>query len=668
MPDIQRLLAAIDAEEGSAFGSDNDDLSNDRAKAIDYYYGRPFGNEVEGRSHVVSKDVADTIEWIKPSIIRIFTAGDDVVRFDPIGPEDEESAKQESDYVNFIIQQKNDWVQVIYEWATDAMMTRNAYCFAYWDDTPTYSVQSYDGLTDDQFTLIAQDVLTGRLEIVAHNEYPNPDVIPQQLVDPMIGPVFDEMGQPVMTPVPNLHDVQFRTIRSYGCVKLSVLPPERCLVSERCRSMSLQDAPFFEFWEWKTISELREMGLYVPDDIPSDGGYANTAADQARDFNKSVDIGGEFGNGDPSMRRVKVRMVWIRHDYNQDGIAELLQCIVVGREILRMDEVDTIPVACIVPTPVPHRHIGLSVSDVVMDLQEIRSGMLRQIVDNTYLQNNGRYGLSNKVNLDDFLTSRPGGAVRIDTDNADVSGHMVPLVHPFMATNALQIMEYLDQVRENRTGTSRYFTGVDQNALNKTASGIAQLTSAASQRVELMARVFASGVKELFRIVHELTLKHARSSDVIKLRGKWVTVDPRQWQSRSDMTISVGLGVGNKEQLMANLQKILQIQLPALQIGIATPENIYNTLSELSKAAGFPSVEKFWTDPSTKQPEPPKPDTRLIELDAKMKMNQQDNATKLQISREDIAAQAAMKDKELIAGFVKEMNQALRESGGQPQQ
>lgn len=663
MPDIQKLLSSIEAEEASAFGSEEDDLTNERAKAIDYYYGRPFGNEVEGRSHVVSKDVADTIEWIKPSIVRIFTAGEDVVRFDPIGPEDEKSAKQETDYVNYIIQQKNDWTQVIYEWVTDAMITRNAYCMAYWDDTPSYSKQTYQGLTDDQFALIAQDVLTGKLEIVGHSEYPNPDIPPQPLIDPMAGPVIDPMtGMPVMIPPPNLHDVEFRQIRSYGCVRLVVLPPERCRVSEKCREMSLQNTPFFEYWEFKTISELREMGLNVPDDIPDDGGVEEDILSISRDVGRIQALYERDVSSDPAMRRVRVRMVWIRFDYNEDGISELLQCIVVGRQILRMDEVDTIPVACIVPTPVPHRHIGLSVADIVMDLQEIRSGMLRQIVDNAYLQNNGRYGISNKVNLDDFLTSRPGGVVRVDTENADTGGHFFPLVHPFMAAPALQIMEYLDQVRQNRTGTNAYFTGVDQNALNKTASGIAQLTSSASQRVELMARVFASGVKEMFRIVHELTLKHSRMADTIKLRGEWITVDPRQWQSRSDMTISVGLGVGNKEQLLANLQRILQFQLPSLQIGIATPENVYNTLTEMTKAAGFPASEKFFTDPNSKPPEPPKPDPKVIEIQAKMQMNRDDNQTKLQIEREKTQADMVMQNKELLADYVKNMEKAVREA------
>src|SRR5690606_13616784 len=209
---------------------------------------------------------------------------------------------------------------------------------------------------------------------------------------------------------------------------------------------------------------------------------------------------------DPSMAKQKVRMVWIRHDYNGDGVAELLFCIVVGSQVPFVEECNCIPVASIVPTPLPHRHIGLSIRDAVTDLQRINTVLWRQTLNNMYLANNGRYGVSNKVNLDDMLVSRAGGLVRVD---GIPSQEIFPFQHPFIANHAITMMEFVEQKRDNRTGTNRYFTGTDQGALNKTASGIAQLSSAASQRVEMIARIIAEGVKELFQIVHELTIKHA---------------------------------------------------------------------------------------------------------------------------------------------------------------
>ena len=151
------LLSAIESAEESSYGLDNDELSSERTRAIDYYLGRPMGNEIDGRSQVISRDVSDTIEWIKPSLLRIFTSGTEICRFEPVGPEDMQSAEQESDYINYVIQQKNNWFAVCYEWFTDALLTKNAYALAHWSDKKDTTTERYRGLTDDQMALLAQD-------------------------------------------------------------------------------------------------------------------------------------------------------------------------------------------------------------------------------------------------------------------------------------------------------------------------------------------------------------------------------------------------------------------------------------------------------------------------------------------------------------------------------
>lgn len=618
------LLNAIEAAEAQSYGLDNDELSYDRARAIDYYLGRPLGNEVEGRSAVVSRDVADTIEWVMPSILRIFTGGDEVVRFDPIGPEDEAAAKQESDYINWVLAQKNNWFATCYTWFKDALLTKNAYCLAYWDQKRDTTTERYQGLTEDQMALLMQDQ---DVEVVAHQatQHVGPDGVPM-----------------------TAHEVHVKRTKYGGCVTLKVLPPERCLVAYDTPEASLREAPFFEYWDMKTISELREMGFDVPDDISDDAGSSDTSEDDARDqFGELQTLKQSIGENDPSMRKVRARMVWIKHDYDGDGLAEYRYVCCVGRTILANEDVSCIPVSCIVPVPMPHRHAGLSVFDQVKDLQEIKTAMLRQVVDNTYLQNNGRHAISDKVNLDDMLTSRPGGIVRVQGSPA---AEIMPLQHPFIAQSAIAVIEYFDQVRQNRTGTNQYFTGVDQNALNKTASGIAQLTSSAAQRVELIARVFAEGVKELFAIVHELTLKHARQVEIVRLRGSWVPIDPRQWKKRADMTLAVGLGTGNKEQLAAGLMNILMAQKEALQIGIATPRHVYNALAELTKAYGFATPEKFWQEPPEGGLPPPPPDPQIElakqDLAQKREKNMADFALgkeKLEIERRKIGVDAGAK-------------------------
>jgi hypothetical protein len=601
--DATRLLSAIEAAEESAYGRLNDDLSAEREASINAYLGKPYGNEVEGQSQIVSRDVMDTIEWIKPSLVRIFTGGDELIRFEPVGPEDEEGSKQETDYVNYIVQQKNDWFHVFWNWSTDALLTKNAYAFAYWDEKNDTTKERYQGLTEDQLALIMQDETA---EIVSKNEIPGPNGI--------------------------AYDVEVQKKKNYGCVKIEVLPPERCLVAESTSGVSVRSSDFFEYWEIKSISALREMGFDVADDISdTDGGPDFSIEDSARD-QYGERSAPELQASDPAMRKVRVRMCWVKHDYNEDGLAEHVQVALVGKTILKKKddeenktgvyEVSGVPVACMVPTPMPHRHPGLSVADMVADIQYYKTAIEREILNNLSATNRPRTAISDKVNLDDMLTSRVNGIVRVEGPPGQ---HVLPMVVPFMGPQALQIIEHLDQTKENRTGTNRYFSGTDQGSLNKTATGIAQLTSSAAQRVEMIARVFAEGVKELFHIVHELTLKHARQGEIVRLRNQWVPVDPREWKKRTDLTIAVGLGTGNKEVVAANLMNVMKTQFPLAQLGLIGPEGMVEAAKQLTKAYGFANPDQFFPDPKPGQmPNPEQLQQAMQQLQQMQEKVQQD--------------------------------------------
>lgn len=591
MPNKDRLLSAINKAESSSYGADNNgELSSIRARSIEDYLGEPYGDEVEGQSQVVSRDVFDTIETIKPSLARIFTGGDRVCKFDPVGPEDEQQAEQETDYINYVIQDKNDWFRIFYDWMSDGLMTKNAYAMAYFDKSVDVETEKYNGLLMEELAMLLQDP---EVEITAHS------------------PSEDGM----------LHDVEIKRTKHKGQVKICVLPPERCKVDEDTPSFSVKGANYFEYWDYKTLSEIREMGLELDEEELKQGAQEtgrDTPEDAARDG-----LGEERGDNSPdsSMVKHKIRMIWLRHDYNEDGIAELLFVIRVANEVPFIEECNNIPVASIVPTPLPHRHMGLSIRDMVTDLQRIKTELWRQTLNNMYLANNGRYGVSNKVNLDDMLVSRAGGIVRVD----GLPGQeIMPFNHPFVAQHSLGLMEAIDAVRENRTGTNRYFTGSDSNSLNKTASGIAQLSSAASQRVEMIARVIAEGVKELFQIVHELTIKHADASrqDKVRLKGQWVPIDPSTWKKRSDLKIAVGLGTGNKEVMGVNLANILMMQEKAMMIGATEPSKVYNALAEVTKNYGFPNPDAFFTQPKPGPMQPP-PDPKMVKVQQDAQANQQ---------------------------------------------
>ncbi len=646
MPDLSSLINAIEQAESESYGSglngNDSSLSEDRARAIDAYFGRNTFPAPEGHSQVISRDLFDTVEWILPSLTRIFAGSDEVVKVQPVGPDDMEQAEQETLYLNHVVTQENAWEQVFHDWAWDALVTKNAYCLAWWDDSKQVEYETYARQSDDAFALLVNEE---GVEVLEHTAEPDEEAAKE--LQEQFNQAWQQYQQaemqapgqmpPPQTPtMPMLHSVKIRRTAVEGKACLRVLPPERCLVHESTPNYMLKDADFFEYWEEVTISKLRTMGFNVADDIADD--YVNeTSEDDARDLYLETHDGATEG-WEPSMRKVRVRMVWIRHDYDQDGIAELQYCIVVGKEVLFREECNRIPVASIVATPVPHRHMGVSIADVVMDIQETKTQMLRQGIDNLFHANNPRLFINeDKINLDDALVSRPGGVIRGKVGEAVFGNDIAPIVIPNVFPQAIQGMEYMDQVRENRTGTSRYFTGIDQNALNKTATGVQQLTSSAAQRVEQIARMMSPSVEYLFSCVHELILKHGHKREVVRIKGEWATVDPSNWRGKRDLKIAVGLGSGSRDGMMAHLNQILSMQMQiGMPLGVTNPELVYNALSELTKAAGFPTEAMFWAKPQPPGPQQPPPEVQLEQ------MKQQAEAQKIQFQEQSKAQIAQM--------------------------
>lgn len=647
--DNELLIAAIDAAEQNSYSSEGDtQLSTDRAYAIEMYQGKNIEPAPEGRSQVVDRSVFETIQWILPSLVDIYANGDDVIEIAPVSQEDEAGAKQETQYLNHVILQKNPtlWFVTFITWAMDAMQAKNGYCLAYSEKKRNEEIDRYERQTQEGVAILQQDKDV-QVEVTA--EYPDPDYVPPQpqpMVDPMSGqPVIDPAtGQPVMQPeqpVPMLYDVTVTRVQEERKVCYKALPPERCKVSYHTPDFSISaDCPYFEYFDYKTLSDLRADGFDVPDDIPDDW-QIDQEEDLARDQYDEQSWRTESNEPDPSMRRYRVRMIWILHDANEDGIAERLYVVRIGQHILFQEQVSRIPVASLVAIPNPHRHIATSITDIVADLQRIKTAILRQGLDNLYLANNPRTFVTERINLDDALVSRPGGIVRGES-GAVFGQDIAPLVTPFVFPQAMEGLEYMDQIRENRTGTNRYFTGIDQNAMNKTATGIQQLSSMAAQRVKLIARIMGCGIADLFSIIHELIIKGGHKKEVVKLRNEWIEIDPAQWKKRTDFRVSVGYAAGNKDAMVNRLMLIASMQEKALTGGlpICTPQNAYETAIELTKASDFSSPDRFWTDPQKIPPKEPPPDP-MIEAE-KIKSH-----TTLAKTQEEIKFNQTKTDKEL---------------------
>lgn len=566
------LIAALEGEEAMSLDSSVGELATQRADALDRYRGAPLGNEVEGRSQVVDRSIMDTIEWIMPSLTRIYMGGDEIGKFDPRGPEDEEPAKAETDVCNWYLEAKNDTFSHVQATLRDALLLKNGYMVGLWRKRYDTMSETYTGLSEEEAAMLAQDP---EVTVVEHTETPNPISLPGQ--------------EPQM-----LHDltVEMKTCEEF--VQVESIPPDELLISKRHRWTSLIDCDFVEWVRRNvTIGELRAEGFEIADDEPGDDPMPleETSRDRfvSNPLNNRQDV-----SPDPSRRVVTFRDAYYKIDLRGTGMPQLWRVARVSgsKKLALKEEANTIPFAAFSPLVYPHSHIGTSVYDLIADIGIIKTTLQRQLLDGLYLQTSGRVGVDiNKlVNLDDLLVSRPGGIVRFD---GDPNAAMFPIASNDTSAAALGGLEYMESQKEGRTGVTRYSAGLDANTLNKTATGVQAIQAAANQRIELIARTLAGGFKDLFLIIHALASKHSTKALQIKLKGKWVQVDPRQWKKRTDFSISVGLGTGTPEQQVQKLMMLGPMFSQGMQMGLAGPMEAFNYGSEIWKAAGYKNPERF---------------------------------------------------------------------------
>jgi len=644
----EELVSRIRSEITDALGY-GDTISRQREQAMEYYYSQPFGNEVEGRSQYVDSTVQDTIEWIKPSLMRVFASGDEMVKFSPHGPEDVAMANQATDYVNYVFTKDNPGWEILYSWFTDALLSKNGIVKVWWDEYTEEQREEYSGLDELGFeALITQE----SVEVLEHTEYEGPAEGGYGMQ-----PAVDT-GVPVEPTM--LHDVVIKRGSYNGKIKIENVPPSEFLISRDAKS--IQDARFVCHRVYKTLSELREMypdENLEPEDLGSgeDDEFSLFGERQARfEFDDSSNFNLGESQTEEALRQYWLHESFFQTDYNGDGITELRKVCTVGNYVLQNDEIDSIPFVSVTPVKIPHKFFGLSVADLVMDLQLMKSTLMRNLMDNMYNQNFGRYAvLEGAANLDDLLTQRPGGIVRVKSPNA-----ITPLVTPPLEPYSFQMLNYLDEVRESRAGVSRMSQGLNENALTShtTATAVNAVMGAANSRIELIARNFAeTGVKDLMRTIYELLLKNQDKERVIMLRNEWVPVRPDTWNDKYDCTVSVALGQGNKDQQMMHLSQMLQFAAQSMQGGlrIVSEQNMYNLGASLVKAMGFQNVDDFLTDPSQVPPSGPSPEQQAQQMEAQIKHKEleikaaevQIKAQKVQQEAQNAAVDAQLKVAEL---------------------
>jgi hypothetical protein len=623
------LQGVISAEITDAISFIDDDIGGNRALATEYYYGQAFGNEEDGRSQVVSMDVRDTVQGILPSLMRIFFGPERVVEFAPQGPEDVASAEQATDYVDFILKRDNPGFKILHSAFKDALVRKCGIIKYWWDESVEVRADSFSMLDEQSMMMLTSDP---DIEISAVREYPMPGMEPQN------------EAQGIMTPPPMLYDVEIKRRIKSGKVKIEALPPEEFLIDRRAKS--IEGATFVGHRTMKTVSDLVAMG-YDYDEMVEEAGNGNDF-----DNNEEYQARNPFAvistanNGDPSSKSLMYIEGYLKVDFDGDGIAELRRICTIGtgNKVVRNEIVSDRQFADFCPDPEPHTFFGMCPADVVMDIQRIKSNVQRGILDSLAQAINPRTAIvEGQANMDDVLNTEVGAVIRMRAP-----GMVQPFTTPFVGQAAFPMLEYLDDIKQTRTGISKAASGLDADALQSTTKAAVSATvNAAHQHIEMIARIFAeTGLRKLFTGILKLITENQDKARMVRLRNTFVPIDPRSWDANMDVIVNVGVGDGTLEERIALLTQVAtrQEQIIAQQ-GPSNPvvsiPQYTNTLAKMLQLAGIKDSQNYfaqlpadWTPPESPPPQP-SPEEILAKVQAEsIQADIQKKAAELQLDRE----------------------------------
>ena len=600
-----------------------DEISPVRAESTKFYQGDPFGNEQDGRSQVVSRDVRDAIQAVLPSMMRVFFGSEKTVEFVTRNSNDVPMAEQATDYINHILQQDNDALGIFYSVFKDALMNKGGFVKWWWDDSEEVHTYNFEGLDEGAFGLILQEE---GVEAVSVESVPAPGVPQEQLAQ------MEAQGQPA----PQVYNVEIKRSRKRDKVAIETMPPEEFFVDAAARS--LEDAQVVGHRTLATISSLVALGYdraMLEDHLTDQVAFTNSDEYWAR-HDRTTGMGPISAY---ERRRVLYCEAWCYIDYDGDGLAELRRVCTVGDnyQVVNNEPASSIPFAMFACDPEPHVFFGSDIADLTKDIQRIKSAVLRGMLDSLSFALYPRTGfVEGMVDVDDLLNPEVGSLIRMRQP-----GMVQQLDVPFLGKDAFPMVAYLDQMKEARTGLSGASQGLNPDVLQSTTRAAVDATvRGAEQRLELMARLFAeTGFKRMFKGILKLVIEHQDKERVLRLRDEWVPVDPRVWDSSMDCTVNVGLGSGMAEERLAVLNQVMMRQQEAMEkLGPSNPlvglGNIRHTLAKMLEISGYKDSSQFFKpipidfEPPPPEPPPPSPEellaqAQMADIQARTSIDQQ---------------------------------------------
>lgn len=583
-------------------------VGSERAESTEFY----LGNEPEGtsslQSEFVSTDVRESVLFMLPSIMRTFFGTKKIVEFVPKGPEDIQLAEQQTDYINYLIREKNPGFQVLYDVFKDALVRKTGFVKVFWDDSVTATTHEYSNIDPQSYQALILDK--------------NVEVIEESVTKETITTFDPISGEEVTQDIPASYDLTIRRLKPKDQVCIESVPPEEILISRHARD--IETASYVAHRMIKSVSDLVAMG-YDQEEIEEYAGYGGSALDP--ESYEEQEARNPFDNmvypdrHDAGGKDVYYVEHYLYYDFDGDGIDERIRVCTAGDglHVLNVEPWDELPICMFCPDPEPHTAIGSCPADYLKPIQAAKSQIMRDTLDSLGHSIFPRMGIvEGQVNVDDVLNTDIGQPIRMRAP-----GMVQPFAVPFVGKEAFPVLGYLDESKENRTGVSKASAGLNAEALQSTTSAAVTATMSGAQgRVELICRHFAEGgLKAMFKTVNNLVIKHQNAQDVFRLNGKFIPVDPRYWDSDKDMVVNVAISKSSDTekfqvltQLAGKQEQIMQTLGP--QNPLVSMQQYANTLTRMIELAGFQDAQTFINTevpPMPPQPqEPPQPDPAAL--------------------------------------------------------
>lgn len=577
----EELTSLVDRAIQTSVGFYDSKLSRERQDVMEYYNGKLPKPAHAGNSRYVSMDVFDSVESLKAVLLETFSAGSKIVSFDPQGEEDVVSSRVATEYCDFVVHRQNDSFNIFSDVIQDGLMARVGVVKVYWDDVKDEGQEEFSNLTQEEVDalLSAPDILKVEAE-----------------QDPFTGLFTGEVTR------------QYDKSK----VNIDVIPPEEFLITPQARSIA--EAPFVAHRTRKSFSDLLKMG-YSKKLISEIGGESGDELNMDPEFLARHDsIGADRLNLDGEVQEqsklVMVYECYLYLDMAGDGETKLYKITKCGKVILDTEEVDCKPFKSFSPMPMSHAFYGTNYAHKVIPTQNARTVLMRGILDHTVITNNPRMMVVKGAvtNPKELIENRFGGLVNVTRPDG-----ILPMPQASLNPFVFQTLQLLDDDKEEITGVSKLSQGLNKDAVSKqnSAGMVENLVTLSQQREKIIARNFATFIKQLYLEVYRLVLSHEKSEKIIQVAGEFQRISPWDWSERKDCSVELKLGYGEQEREAQKYMGIHQMLSAdhAMQPLYALP-NRYAMVRTILDRAGIKNVTEYLTSPD-KVP-PPQPDPMLM--------------------------------------------------------